>query len=173
MTHVAEAPPAVSASFAQRGRDVFTFAERATREDWEQEWQVPRFALGDFGPCWTCSPTWRVADVEAELGFFVDGLGFDVNAVFPEGRYAMLIAPGGSVTFAIQQATDEHPAIVPGSLTLEFMLADTEAAWANATARGVHGVTAPWVEDGMLRATLRSPSGIDVELWSIRADADA
>lgn len=162
--------------FSEVGDALLDLARRAAANrdpdanPWKDEWKAPEFALGAFGSCWRSAPTWRVDDFAAELGFLVGGLGFDVNAVAAEvpsegAPYAMLIAPDGVSTFAFYGATADAPAIDPRSLTLEFMLADVRAAFDRCVERGVEVVREPWMDDSMLRASLRSPAGIEVSLW--------
>ena len=146
---------------AARSADDYRAATTGQQHPWTFEW----------GSCWTATVTYRVADYAAELGFFVDGLGFALNALGPD--FCMFAAPDRSWFFCIVPATDEVPATPADAIHLGFMLADVAASAAEIERRGIAFTepVAPWGDPPgpMLTGALHTPNGIRVELWGMTA----
>ena len=170
---------ATTTDFAARGREILQFAATADREAWQNAWERPVSAFGEAEDCWTQFTLVTVSDFEAELGFFADALGFDCfmvqgpTADQPEAFRMAMMAPGplgdgnkGEYVMAFREADADHPAIAPGSVQYEFMPKDLTNAWNRMTAAGAQVVREPWNDGWMEQATLRTPSGIDIQLWS-------
>ena len=140
--------------------------EATTAEQWRESWpSAPEELPFRWGSCWTATMQYRVADFAAEIGFFIDGLGFTANAL--DQNYCMFAAPDRSYFFSIVPADEEHAATPPDALTIGFMAEHVEVARREIEARGIEFSRAPepYQSSSLLRGELRTPNGILVELW--------
>jgi len=126
-----------------------------TAEDWERLFGRPRQPFPfEWGTCWKGTVQYQVDDFAAEVGFFVDGLGFDTNAFAPDFS-VVPTPPGGRPT-------------PPDAVRIGFMLKDVLGNAEELRRRGVAFTRdpAPFQEGApMLRAEFATPNGIPVELW--------
>lgn len=164
--------------FAARGREILDFARGADRDAWKSEWTRPEYALGEPEDCWTHFTLTSVADFDAELGFFVDALGLDIFMMQqasddePGTTTMAMLAPhvaDGPAPFiiGIRPADVDAPAVAPDSVSWEFMTKDLPTAWSRLITAGADVVREPWDEGWIDRATVRTPSGHEVRLWSL------
>lgn len=162
MTHI-------NPRFRAYGKARLDIARRAhTRADWEHLWKptMHPFAF-QWGERWQHCIEYRVDDFPAEVGFFIDVLGFPVKAF--NDRYAMFTSPDEAFHLAVLPADEHAPAIPPEALRLQFMIRDLEDTVAELERRGVVFDLPPQpLHPGshMHIAAFHTPHGIAVELWS-------
>lgn len=150
------------------GRERLALSERLdTPEQWKEQWKGP---LHDYpftwGDCWKAHVVFAVPHFEAELGFYLDVLGFGLNAMWDD--HAMLISPDKAFSFVIQRGSPEDHAR-PQNVHLEFMVGNIEEAHASLKQRGVpvsDDLLAEWGEEHPMRTfQVRSPSGYELKIW--------
>lgn len=135
-------------------------------EDWQKMWTPPThdFPL-EYGPCWTMNVEYKVADFEAEVGFFLDVFGLE-SFVLDETD-AMFTGPKTEFYFSVVR----HDKSTPGDLiSLEFMCDDICKTHKELVGRGVEFETPPnpFRDSGNLYiADFRTPNGIRVRLWGM------
>ncbi|RMF45166.1 MAG: hypothetical protein D6755_08380 [Anaerolineae bacterium] len=161
--------PHINPRFRAYGKARLDIARRAhTRQDWEALWKptMHPFAF-TWGERWRHCIEYRVDDFAAEVGFFIDVLGFPVNA-FNEA-YAMFTSPDEAFHLAVLPADETHAATPPDALRLQFMIAHLESTVDELERRGVTFAVSPRpLRPGspMHIAVFHTPHGIPVELWS-------
>jgi hypothetical protein len=158
-------------AWRELGRERLNICNKAkTPEEWQQLWQEPKhpFAM-TWGDCWVYAPCYHVEDFEAEVGFWLDVLGFTSNALTPD--FCMVMPPDGKFTFSVRPADDERQATSPGALTLEFMVKDIHELAATLAQRGVPFEQEPQPcgspDSPMHTAIFTTPAGIRVWLWGM------
>ena len=122
-----------------------------------------------WGECWTHTVEYRVADFEAEVGFFLDVMGFRPNALGPD--YAMFTGPNRDFFLSIVPANDVAEATPGDTLRLGFMIQEIEKVAAELRRRGVE-LEKPVAryqesEAPLYTARFRTPNGIAVDLWGM------
>ncbi len=147
-----------------------------TRELWRERWKEPAnaFAFPKDGQCWTFACEYTVADFAAEIGFFIDVLGFGTNAT--GAGWAMFLSPAQGYTFCCTAATAERKATPTDGFKLSFMVADAPGVAAELARRGVV-FEEPLKElsegAGLYSGAFRTPNGIRIELWGFPPEEDA
>jgi hypothetical protein len=157
-----------NAQCREYGEARLALAAKCTAErSWKTDWEPPRLPFPIvWGDCWKAIFEVPVSDFPGDLGFFMDVLGFDVNAIDP--GYAMLMSPDQAVTFAIVPATAERPALSGGPLRLEFMGSAIDRLADQLAQRGIDitPLHAPWGDDNPMRTLeFATPSGLPVKIW--------
>ena len=158
----------INPRFRAYGKARIDIAQRAhNRDDWFQLWKEPSnpfpFAWGEN---WKQSIEYKVDDFAAEVGFFIDILGFPVNAFDPD--YAMFTSPDRDFYFSIIPTYDGEESTPPEALRIQFMVADIFEVVEELQKRGVIFDQEPLpCEDGstLYIAFFRTPHGICVDLW--------
>jgi predicted enzyme related to lactoylglutathione lyase len=113
-----------------------------------------------------CAWEYPVSDFHAEVGFYVDVLGFSTIALDEE--YALFTTPGEALTFACRR--HEH---VSGDYTghiLCFMTKDIESFAESLEARvGANAITR--LAGSPVQTVLRiaSPAGVQIDIWEFPA----
>ncbi len=147
--------------------DIATTAK--SPEEWQKRWKDTSAAFPfKWGSCWTATMTYQVEDYAAEIGFFVDGLGFKCNAISPD--FTMLAAPDRSYFFCVVPVPEGGRATPSDTFHLSFMLDDIDASTEAIDARGIafDERPAPWGEGApMKKGSLRTPNGVRVECWGL------
>jgi catechol 2,3-dioxygenase-like lactoylglutathione lyase family enzyme len=157
------------------GKARLDIARRArTPADWQRLWLPPaqKFTF-QWGRPWKQCIEYKVDDLAAEVGFYIDVLGLPVNAFDPD--YAMFTSPAGDFFFAVVPALGGSPSTPPDAIRLQFMLADILTTTAELQARGIdfEALPAPIQEGSNLYiGYFRSPHGIPIELWGIVSEED-
>lgn len=127
----------------------------------------PQFPF-KWGDCWHFAVEYEVEDFATELGFFVDFMGFSLNALSPE--YAMFMSPDDDVFIAIKPANNGAVQDFR-SFRVCFMLEGILAAARELQDCGIAFVSLPQpmadVERPMYRAEMKSPNGLRIELWGV------
>jgi len=149
------------------GKARIDVTRRAQNEaEWQAAWREPRFPFPfQFGKDWKMCVQYLVEDFAAEVGFFIDVLGFPVGAFSP--NYAQFTSPGSEFTFGVA-TLEGNPGTPPESISLQFMLNDLPGTIQELERRGVEFEYKP-VAVGMSPAiaVLRTPHGVRLELWGM------
>jgi hypothetical protein len=136
-----------------------------TARDAERMWRQPAnpFAF-TFADCWKHTVALRIMDFPAEVGFYVDVLGFAANAVSTD--YVMLTSPRREFYLSLVQA-GKRAATPPETISLEFMVSGLRATVDALRARGIAVSSAAPLSTGspLHRAWLDSPNGFRLTLW--------
>ena len=139
-----------------------------TPADWKKLWKKPvnSWAL-TFGSCWKHCIEYRVDDFASEVGFFVDLLGFPVNAFGTD--YAMFTGPDKDFFFSVVPTPHGEESTAPEALRLQFMVEDLYGTTIELEKRGVLFDKRPSSYQGspIYNATFRTPNGIHVDLWGM------
>lgn len=152
------------------GKARIDIAKRAKNaEEWNKLW-LP--ASNSFplvwGEAWKHCVEYKVEDFPAEVGFFIDVLGFQINAFDP--GYAMFTSPQGEFFFAV---VPTHPGDRPtptDAIRLQFLVKDILATTRELEKRGIDFDQAPQpIQPGssVIISGFRTPNGIPVELWGV------
>ena len=164
-------------SCAALGRERLALAEALqTPEDWKEKWKDAKHDYPfTWGDCWKAHVVFAVPHFEAELGFYLDVMGFGLNAMWDD--HAMLISPDKEFSFVICKGNPEKHA-KPESVHLEFMIGNIEEAFTALQERGVPmsgELNAEWGDEHRMRTfELTSPSGYELKIWGmIQAPAPA
>jgi len=130
-------------------------------DDWNRLYVEPAnpFAF-EWGSCWNAAIEYEVKDFEPEVGFFVDGLGFQINALSPEFCMVMSPAKDCYISFGKGEANAQ-------GFSLQFMLKELLATCRELTSRGITLVepSAPEPNSSLGVAYLQTPAGIPIKLW--------
>ncbi|NUN48477.1 MAG: VOC family protein [Candidatus Brocadiae bacterium] len=139
-----------------------------TPMDWKRLWKKPAHEWAiRWGTCWKACFEYRVTDFAAEVGMFVDVLGFPTNAFGPD--YAMFTSPEKDFYFSVVKAKAGEKPTPADAVHLQFMVEDLFGLAKEFEARGVVFEQAPTSHEGspIYSATFRTPNGIPVDLWGM------
>lgn len=163
----------INPRFRAYGKARIDIAQRAaTREDWDRLWKKSTFPFPfTWRGSWKQCVEYKVADFPAEVGFFIDILGFPVNAFDPD--YAMFTSPEGEFFFSVVPALEGEQPTPPDAIRLQFMVGSIIETARELHRRGV--VFEQWPEravDGssLMIASFRSPHGIGIDLWGLAGE---
>jgi catechol 2,3-dioxygenase-like lactoylglutathione lyase family enzyme len=137
--------------------------------DWDEHWKPASnpFPL-TWGESWKHCIEYRVDDFAAEVGFFIDVLGFSVNAL--DHSYAMFTSPQQDFFFAfVPTAANEAPTS-PDAFRLQFMVRDVTSTYQELLRRGIAFELTPQPlcpASSIQITSFRTPNGIPVEIWGI------
>ncbi|MGW8144804.1 MAG: hypothetical protein ACWGN2_10440 [Anaerolineales bacterium] len=166
----------INPRFRAYGKARIDIAERAaTRDDWDRLWKKSAYPFPfSWGSSWKQCIEYRVADFPAEVGFFIDILGFPVNAFDPD--YAMFTSPDGDFFFSVVPAENKADVTPPDSIRLQFMVKEIIATAVELERRGVKfdqwpGLSSP--RSTLTIGSFRTPNGITVDLWGFEQLEDA
>ena len=170
-----EAKRHVNPRFRAYGKARIDIASRAIiRADWERLWKGSTFPFPfSWGKSWKQCVEYKVADYAAEVGFFIDILGFPVNAFDPD--YAMFTSPNGEFFFSVVPIRNEEDATPPDSIRLQFMVEDILDTSEELERRGVvfeHWPSPVTADSPLLIGSFRTPHGIGIDLWGFDGEVD-
>lgn len=154
--------------FRAYGRARIDIAQRAqSRADWDRMWKesIHPFSFS-WGGFWKQCIEYRVEDFAAEVGFFIDVLGFPVLAFDPD--YAMFTSPDQDFTFSVVPAGEQLSSTSPDALRIQFMVTDILETAEELERRGVvfEQFPQPIEPDASLYiGYFRTPHGICIDLW--------
>jgi catechol 2,3-dioxygenase-like lactoylglutathione lyase family enzyme len=162
----------INPRFRAYGKARIDIAKRAeTRDDWDQLWKKPTNPFPfSWGSSWKHCIEYKVTDFPAEVGFFIDILGFPVNAFDPD--YAMFTSPNGDFYFSVVPTREGELPTPHGAIRLQFMVQDIIETSHELERRGVEFTQMPArVADNSscLIGSFRTPNGIGIELWGFDA----
>lgn len=137
--------------------------------DWDEHWKPPSnpFPL-TWGQSWKHCVEYRVDDFAAEVGFFIDVLGFSVNAL--DHSYAMFTSPQQDFFFAFVPTDADEAPTSPDAFRLQFMVRDVSATYQELLRRGIAFELNPQPlcpASSIQITSFRTPNGIPVEIWGI------
>ncbi len=141
------------------------WADPGFKEAWGKPGDIYPFAHQEG--CWLPHVRYMVDDYEAEIGYFIDLLGFNILAfgddvaMFrdPESKFCIQVSPPG-----------EAGSTNPETLSLEFMVTNPIEAREALKARGVvfEKEFEPWQEGSTLyHGTFHTPHGVLVNFWGM------
>lgn len=135
--------------------------------DFQRMWQPPRYEFPfKWGPGLKQCIQYVVDDFAAEVGFYIDVLGFPVSAFSP--NYAQFTSPGEEVYFGVVAAPPGAPTTSPETLRIQFAVREVHTVIQELEGRGVIFELKPEVDDAVVPyAVFRTPHGVGVELLGI------
>lgn len=139
-----------------------------TQADWKRLWKKPSNAWAiKWGTCWKACIEYVVADFAAEVGFFVDVLGFPTNAFSAD--YVMFTSPDKDFFFAIVRSKEGAVPTPKESIRIQFMVENIYETALEFEKRGVDFEKKPHAYQGspIYSATFRTPNGIPVDIWGM------
>lgn len=117
-------------------------------------------------------PFFGVTDIEASLGFYVDGLGFVLAEKWtPQGRIRWCELHLDDVAIMLQEFwRDGRPGGAPAGplgqgVSICFMCADALALYHEFTSRGI-AASRPFVGNGLWVTTVKDPDGYRLDFGS-------
>ena len=144
-----------------------------TDEDWGRVFNTDGPFPFTWGRFWKLYVQYRVADLESEIGFFMDTLGLESNIFCAE--QVVLTSPDRDFHFSIVPTPEGGTPTPPDSILLSFMIQELDETVATLKARGIEFQAAPAPvaeDDPMSRAACRTPNGVQVELWEFRPPSE-
>ena len=152
------------------GKARLDLARRAHNgEEWKRIWKPPMhpypFCLGG---AWKQCIEYKVEDFAAEVGFFIDVLGLEINSLDP--GYAQFTSPNRDFYFAVVQAPQGYPATPPDALRIQFMVEDIFDTAEELESRGIIFEIPPQpcqAGSALNIGSFLTPHGITIELWGI------
>lgn len=160
----------INPRFRAYGKARLDVTQRAKDElDWQALWREPFYPFpftweGAYRHC----IEYKVDDFPAEVGFFIDFLGFHVIGFSPS--YAQFTTPDGEFTFAVSAIQEGEDSTDPDSLRFQFMIQYMEDTITELEQRGiqVERLRRP-MQDGPARlyAYMRTPHGVRVDFWGV------
>lgn len=166
--------PHISPRVRAYGKARIDITRRAKdEEEWRRLWKAPSqpyaFTMGEG---WKFNLVYTVDDFAAEIGFFIDVLGFQVLAFSPS--QAQLASADGNFAFTVLTAKDEGSSSPPEALRLQLNVEAIIQTVRELERRGVSIDQQPTpVQAGSTWqiASFRTPHGVTIELLSeSRAD---
>ncbi len=139
-------------------------------EEWAEKWlnSVHEFPF-DFAECWNMTVEYVVDNFEAELGFYIDILGFSINAL--DSAYAMVTGPNDDFHVSFVPRAPGMSSTPPEALKIEFMVKNIMTLVKELKARGIEFESEPGPYGGsdssFYTGVYRTPHGIRISLWSI------
>jgi catechol 2,3-dioxygenase-like lactoylglutathione lyase family enzyme len=163
----------VNPRYRAYGKARIDIARRAaSREDWDQLWKRSTFPFPfSWGESWKQCIEYKVNDFAAEVGFYIDIMGFPVNAFDPD--YAMFTSPKGEFYFSVVPAAEGESATPPEAIRLQFMVDDILNLAAELERRGIKFEHWPQPCVGgssLFIGYFRTPHGICIDLWGLVGD---
>jgi len=151
---------------AEKGR-----ARIAAATEGEAAPPTPTFPF-EWGERWKHCVEYRVIDFDAEVGFFLDVMGFRPNALAPD--YAMFTSPKGDFYLSIVSTTDVKSSTPGDSIRLGFMVKDIEGVARELGKRGIDFEKPVRLYEpaggGLHTGRFRTPNGIAVDLWGVKSE---
>ena len=165
----------VNPRFRAYGKARIDIAQRAaTRDDWDRLWKKSTYPFPfSWGNSWKQCIEYKVADFPAEVGFFIDILGFPVNAFDPD--YAMFTSPNGEFFFSVVPVLESEEVTAPDAIRLQFMVEHILETAVELERRGVkfdQWPTQSSENSPLLIGSFRTPNGIGLDLWGFDLEHD-
>ena len=135
-------------------------------EEWQALWREPLNPLPfGFGNGWKFSFEYTVTDYAAEVGFFIDLLGFPIRAFSPV--FAQFSVPGDEFGFSVIAAQEGQESTNPDTIRITLFVQDIQRAAEALESRGIAFEKSPApVQEGspIISGYFRSPHGVCIEL---------
>jgi hypothetical protein len=159
----------INPRFRAYGKARIDVTRRAKNEqEWQNQWRDPMY---DFpfapGAGWQFCFEYKVDDFAAEVGFFIDVLGFPVRAFSPS--YAQFSSPGGEICFSVLSTGEGEESTPPDSIRLHLNVRNIQQAAKELISRGIvyEKITATnQAGTSVQTGYFRSPHGVCIEIWS-------
>jgi len=168
--------PHISPRVRAYGKARIDITRRAKdEEEWRRLWKAPSQPYAfTAGEGWKFNLVYTVDDYAAEIGFFIDVLGFQVLAFSPS--QAQLASADGNFAFTVLTAKDEGSSTPPEALRLQLNVEAIIQTVRELERRGVSIDQQPTpVQAGSTWqiASFRTPHGVNIELLSESLADDA
>ena len=142
-------------------------SEIKSPQEYAKKWPKPKNKFNfKWGDCWKAVIEYGVSDYEAEVGFYIDYLGFSLNAIWDD--HAMLMTPDGEYAFTIYRDKTVKGKI-DKLLNVQFMLGNIKSVSSRLKRNKVKIVQAlknEWGKDSaMKKFKFLTPNGIQITLW--------
>lgn len=149
------------------GKARLDFTLRAKNEtEWLRGWHDALYEFPfQLSNGWRFGFEYKVDDYAAEIGFFVDQLGFPVVAFSPS--YAQFTTPEQDFIFSIAHALEGEISTPPETVRLHLQVLDLEDAVEELQSRDIQFEQKPYLleSSSSMVASFRSPHGISIDLW--------
>lgn len=136
-------------------------------KDWQENWREQLYFYPfEFANGWKTCFEYKVDDFAAEVGFFMDFLGFPSSAF--SSSYAQFTSPDGDFYIGVSATQEGEDSTPPDTIRLQLNILDLFDTIDELESRGImfEGKPQPVYEDSdILVATFRTPHGISVDLW--------
>jgi len=161
--------PHISPRVRAYGKARIDITRRAQDEDeWRRLWKGPSQPYPfKPGEAWKFNVLYTVDDFAAEIGFFIDVLGFPVQAFSPSRAH--LTSPEVGFTFTILAAREEEASTPPEALRLQLNVDALVQTVRELERRGVTFDQQPaplQAGSSWQVASFRTPHGVTIELLS-------
>lgn len=152
------------------GKARIDITRRAKDErDWQDNWREQLYFYPfEFADGWKTCFEYKVDDFAAEVGFFMDFLGFPSSAFSPS--YAQFTSPDGDFYIGVSAREEGEECTPPDTIRLQFNIIDLFDTISELESRGIvfEGKPQPVYDDSdVLVTTFRTPHGICIDLWGI------
>jgi catechol 2,3-dioxygenase-like lactoylglutathione lyase family enzyme len=136
-------------------------------QDFQRMWHAPRNPFPfSWGPGLKHCIQYVVEDFAAEVGFFIDVLGFPVSAFSP--NYAQFTTPEEELHFGVVAAPPGAATTPPDTLRIQFAVRNLHKTIDELERRGIRFDLRPDMDESSVPyAVFRTPHGIGVELLGI------
>lgn len=150
------------------GKARIDITKRAKDErDWQENWREQLYFYPfELAADWKTCFEYKVDDFAAEVGFFMDFLGFPSSAFSPS--YAQFTSPDGDFYIGVSAVQDGEDSTLPDTLRIQFNVLDIFDTIAELERRGImfEGEPKPVHDDSdILVISCRTPHGISIDLW--------
>lgn len=150
------------------GKARIDITKRAKDErDWQENWREQLYFYPfELAEDWKSCFEYKVDDFAAEVGFFMDFLGFPSSAFSPS--YAQFTSPDEDFYIGVSAVQDGEESTPPDTLRIQFNIVDLFETIAELTRRGIvfEGEPQPVDDDSdIVVTTFRTPHGISIDLW--------
>lgn len=137
-------------------------------QEWQSMWREPLNPFPfNFSSGWKFCFEYKVDDFAAEVGFFIDVLGFSVRAFSP--RYAQFSSPREELCISVREVGEREQSTDPDSLRLHLQLSDGEDTITELDRRAIVFEKSMAIEqdgESTLIGFFRSPHGLRFDLWT-------
>jgi predicted enzyme related to lactoylglutathione lyase len=158
----------INPRFRAYGKARIDVTRRARDEiEWQMMWREPLNPFPfEFPGSWQFCAEYKVDDYAAEVGFFIDVLGFPALAFSPS--YAQFTSPDGGFCLGVMAAKPGERSTDPETLRFQFMVEDIHETAQMLEQRGIRFEQKPVQESAgssRVTATFRTPHGVRMDLW--------
>lgn len=161
----------INPRFRAYGKARLDIASRvASQEDWDSLWKPPAYPFAltfPWAATWKQCIEYHVTDFAAEIGFWIDIMGFQVTALGPD--YAQFVSPGGAIALAVASVDPEEGGTPVNAFRIQFYIDSLQETCEELYKRSIQFEQEPQQvspESSLSIASFRTPHGIAVDLWS-------
>jgi hypothetical protein len=138
-----------------------------SNDEYQKLWPKPKHSFDfEWGECWKAVIEYGVYDFNAEVGFYIDYLGFGLNASWD--NHAMLMTPNGDFSFTVYKDVKSRGK-TKKLLNMQFMLGNIKKVSSRLKRNGVkiiQPLAKEWGEESKMKTfKFETPNGISVTLW--------